>query len=1002
MRMATFVLMISVFVPVWGQTNGDFSHDDPSLPMMTNLVFPDDAEKENAHDLFDAKRSESTIQPSVKPDDITIMQPSEQLLDTLPKGVSGLVLQNNRLLMSSEDGHAVYWNIETPETTSVMKRFPFQRQQIIGLSVGAGSNRMMMFTGSQELMLWDIENANFENRITPTPRDGFTAASLSSDGHLVVTGSSLGTCSVYNAESGESLRSFPAHEKQINAVAFSRGGERIVCASEDNTVTVWNTLGNDNRPVTTFREHKTPVVALAVSNNGQHVASGEKDGTFYVWESLTGKVVFEKKVYAKPVGLLEFSSDGLMLVSVEKDSRTLILWDIASQGEIRRYDRTGASITAATFIRDDSVIAIGRTDGKVSLLSHFVKVIRKGEFAAGERNKRIHSLPVLKKMWRNDSNNGISPAGAFSNDGTQFVSGTLTGTIRFYDTKTGDSLRTLYFTGGCRSIAADPREARILTAVDGQNVIFEWSTETYQKTRGFLWHNQQVSALDYSRDGEWAVSGSFDQSAVLWNVRTGEFKKRFLGHTDSVTAVAVSHDNQMVATASSDQSAAVWNVETGEPIAVFVVPGEVREFSSVTFSPDGKKLAFCGGIDNQSVIIWDIATGVAVWEVGGYGIPISTCCFGADGKLFFTGDVVGNVVVWNTELKQPIYRLKENQGSVYGVCFDREMKYAAVLAGEQPTLWDISSLNPEMKTGKLLREFTGHHALAARAIILPGQNGNADQLVGTGHNRLTFWDINTGERLEQVSFDAGLGGVDYTPDGKKLILSLSDGRVPLFDTATHRITRVLEGHTGTVHVARFSTDGQLAISSASDKTAIIWDVARGIPKLTLKGHKEEVSIVQFSPDGSKILTCGPGAVLLWDAETGQVLHELVGHTHDRIWYTAYSPKGDVIASGSEDRETIIWNAENGEIVKRLKQFNNAVFAIAFNKDGSYMAVTEWGNRTTLWDTSTWTTVCEFPAEGAWCCQINFTPDGKKLVTSGGLTGKFQLWEVPEEFWPKSE
>ena len=1024
------VLLLSACVPVFGQTS-----DDLALPMTENLVFPDDAAKEQAQDLFDAKRSEAKIQPSVKPDDITILQPSEQLLDTLPKSVTGLIRQkNHRLLMSSEDGQAVYWTVESPESTAIMKRFPFQRQQILGLDVARGNDRMLMFTGSQELLLWNVQNSEIEKRITPVPRDGFTAAALNTDGKLIVTGSVLGTCTIYNADSGESIRSFPAHEKQIHAVAFSPSGRSVICASEDNTVSIWNLAGiavndrptvavvsrpvpmssppaererpatvDESRPSTVFRGHKTPVVALAASANGQYIASGEKDGTIYVWEPATGKVVFEKKVYSNPVRVLVFSSDGRMLVSVEKDSKTLILWDIATQGEIRRYDRVGAPITAAAFIRDDSIIAIGRADGKVSLLSHFVKLIRKGEFAAAERNKQIQSLPVLKRMWRkDDNNNGLSPAGAFSNDGTQWISGALTGTIRFYDTKTGDSLRTLYFSGGCRSIAANPVEARMLAAVDGQNVIYEWSTENYQKTRAFLWHNQQVSALDYSRDGELAVSGSFDKTAVLWNAKTGEFLKRLIGHTDSVTAVAISHDKKRVATASSDQSAAVWNVETGEPVAVFVVPGEVREFSAVTFSPDGTKLAFCGGIDNPSVTVWDIASGDAVCEVGGYGVPISTCRFAADGRLFYTGDVAGNVVVWNTELKQPIYRLNENQGSVFGVCFDREMKFAAVMAGEQPTIWDISALNPDMKTGKLLREFSGHNALSARAIVLPGQDGNPDQVAGTGWSTLTFWNIDTGERLDQVHFGAGLGAVDYTPDGKRMILSLSDGRVPLIDTATRRITRVLEGHTGTVHVARFSADGKLAMSSAADKTAIIWDVARGVPKLTLKGHKEDVSVVQFSPDGSRILTCGPGAVLLWDAETGSVLYELVGHTHDRIWYAAFSPKGDVIASGSDDAEVIIWNAENGEIVKRLKQFNNGVFAIAFNRDGSYMAATEWGGRTTLWDTSTWTTVCEFPASGAWCCQINFTPDGKKLITSGGLTQKYQLWEVPEQFWPKAE
>ncbi len=68
----------------------------------------------------------------------------------------------------------------------------------------------------------------------------------------------------------------------------------------------------------------------------------------------------------------------------------------------------------------------------------------------------------------------------------------------------------------------------------------------------------------------------------------------------------------------------------------------------------------------------------------------------------------------------------------------------------------------------------------------------------------------------------------------------------------------------------------------------------------------------FSPDGKRIVTGSwDGTVKVWDADKGQELLSLKGHT-DWVTSVAFSPDGKRIVSGSEDKTVKVWDAEKGQ------------------------------------------------------------------------------------------
>jgi len=82
--------------------------------------------------------------------------------------------------------------------------------------------------------------------------------------------------------------------------------------------------------------------------------------------------------------------------------------------------------------------------------------------------------------------------------------------------------------------------------------------------------------------------------------------------------------------------------------------------------------------------------------------------------------------------------------------------------------------------------------------------------------------------------------------------------------------------------------------------------------LTLRRDSFGLTCVAFSPDGKWIaagegVSRSPAEVAIWDAETGEIIRTLVGHTLP-LTSVAFSPDGRRLVSGSEDCTVRIWDA----------------------------------------------------------------------------------------------
>lgn len=157
---------------------------------------------------------------------------------------------------------------------------------------------------------------------------------------------------------------------------------------------------------------------------------------------------------------------------------------------------------------------------------------------------------------------------------------------------------------------------------------------------------------------------------------------------------------------------------------------------------------------------------------------------------------------------------------------------------------------------------------------------------------------------------------------------------------------VLHGHTKPVSQVRISPNGRYIASASADATVKIWNAATGEHMDTLVGHMAGVSCLAWAPDSNTIASGSDDkAIRLWDRVTGrpktttrrsvagQEMAPLRGH-HNYIHCLAFSPKGNILASGSYDEAVFLWDVRAGRLMRSLPAHSDPVSGIDVCPDGT--------------------------------------------------------------------
>ncbi len=247
-----------------------------------------------------------------------------------------------------------------------------------------------------------------------------------------------------------------------------------------------------------------------------------------------------------------------------------------------------------------------------------------------------------------------------------------------------------------------------------------------------------------------------------------------------------------------------------------------------------------------------------------------------------------------------------------------------------------------------------------------------------------------------------VGGVAFSPDGKRLATASADKTVKLWDADTGRELAVLKGHMDTVTAVAWTPDGKALATASFDGTAKLWDAATGEVRHTLAGHKGVVMTVAVSPDGKTVATGGIDTTIrLWDAATGKETSRLDRQPGHRSWVNAvaFTPDGKHFYSASSDNTVLYWWLDDLPHGGRTTKIRAAeVRSLAVSPDGKWVAAgTRYGVVKVL-NTTTNEEAASLKGHAGDVWAVAFSHDSRTLASGDGdwnRPGDVRLWNTSD-------
>ena len=163
-------------------------------------------------------------------------------------------------------------------------------------------------------------------------------------------------------------------------------------------------------------------------------------------------------------------------------------------------------------------------------------------------------------------------------------------------------------------------------------------------------------------------------------------------------------------------------------------------------------------------------------------------------------------------------------------------------------------------------------------------------------------------------------------------------------------------------------------------------------KMVLRGHESAVNSVAFSPAGQRIVSGSDDkTVRVWEAGSGAEMHCLRGHAQD-VASVAFSPDGQRIVSGSVDKTVRVWEAGAGAELRCLRGHEDMTTSVAFSPDSQRIVSGSKDNTVRIWDAGSGAELHCLRGHKDSVHSVAFSPDGQRIV-SGSMDETVRVWDA---------
>jgi WD40 repeat protein len=560
---------------------------------------------------------------------------------------------------------------------------------------------------------------------------------FSPDDKDLVIGTSIGVY-LYDVASF-TLKNFINADSPLTVISVSADGKKIAGGSYSDSskgiVFLWDSQSGEL--LETINGFTSSITSLAISPDGKKLASGLSDGLIVVTDIPSNSQMFQANAYSGRVNGIAFSPNGSLISAGYGQKRgqgCTVLWDSETGQQVNRLNSTSGPVIGVTFSPDGQTLASQSHEGQLILLdtntyknlnSTLGEIPRLSIVSFSSDGKTIRyvngSSSIVEKKTEDLSlvnDYGIieelTSHITFSTNGKYYASELTDGSVTIIDLAIGEKLNTvggfykafwgdLFFSSNGKLMAASYPNERII-------VVFDLLTgrEIHQISEGLPddW-NKRVKNIKFSEDLLNLTGQTGDGSSITWELNTGEIIGTVPGfHSDEDyhQSAAFSPDGSRLAIGNDSGFVDIRDVKSRGILSTINSMDEMFLNFCPSFSSDSNQFIY---LDWQSINIVEVSTGEVIKSFSSNEPAQLTCsAITPDGKYIAAGDLLGNVILWDTTTGEELKNVNLESRIVSNFTFSPDGQILAVFLQGKDVYSGFDVFLLDSKTGEIVKIFS--------------------------------------------------------------------------------------------------------------------------------------------------------------------------------------------------------------------------------------------------------------------------------------------------------